>query len=412
MNQTELAELIAGGESSGVEFKRDDIRPDRFAREVVALLNLEGGYILLGVEDDGSVTGLNRPAREAEEWVMEAARISVLPATIPFWETVDMDGKLVGVVTIPRDAPDKPYKARRGGAWVTHVRVGTTTRDATREEEERLYQQSGLVRYGLKPVVGSTVADLDLRRLTEYLGRILDGEVPGEDDDAEWERLLRNLELVTGPPEHPMATVNGCLLFGLDPRRLLPQSGIRAICYVGDEPDYTTRADEDIGGAMVPLHMRNGMKMEGGLVDQAWDFVRRNTVPSAHLEGMRRIDRWEYPEAAVREAVANAVVHRDYGIARHGHHAHHLQRPLGSAEPRSAAEHGHAGRHEAWSALRPQPDPSERDAGLRLRRCAGHGRAKPHHSDDAGAQRHGTRSDRRRAPLHRAALEAWAGWQC
>lgn len=315
MNQTELAELIAGGESSGVEFKRYDICPDRFAREVVALLNLEGGHILLGVEDDGSVTGLNRPAREAEEWVMEAALISVLPATIPFWETVDMDGKLVGVVTIPRDAPDKPYKARRSGAWVTHVRVGTTTRDATREEEERLYQQSGLVRYGLKPVVGSTVADLDLRRLTEYLGRILDGEVPGEDDDAEWERLLRNLELVTGPPEHPMATVNGCLLFGLDPRRLLPQSGIRAICYVGAEPDYTTRADEDIGGAMVPLHMRNGMKMEGGLVDQAWDFVRRNTEPSAHLEGMRRVDRWEFPEAAVREAVANAVVHRDYGIA-------------------------------------------------------------------------------------------------
>ena len=95
----------------------------------------------------------------------------------------------------------------------------------------------------------------------------------------------------------------------VDPRRLLPQSGIRAICYVGDEPDYTTRADEDIGGAMVPLHIRNGMTMEGGLVDLAWDFVGRNTVPSAHLDGMRRIDGWEYPEAAVREALANAVVH-------------------------------------------------------------------------------------------------------
>ena len=315
MNQTELGELIAGGESSGVEFKRDDVRPDRLGREIVALLNLQGGHILLGVEDDGAVSGLNRSAQEVEEWVMEVARANVLPATIPFWETVTLDGKTVGIVSVPHDAPDKPYKARRGGAWVTHVRVGTTTRDATREEEERLYQQSGLVRYGLKPVLGSSIADLDLRRLIEYLGRILEGDVPAEDDEGEWERLLRNLELVTGPPEHPMATVNGCLLFGVDPRRLLPQSGIRAICYVGDEPDYATRADEDIGGPMVPLHMRNGMTMEGGLVDLAWDFVRRNTVPSAHLDGMRRIDRWEYPEAAVREAVANAVVHRDYGIA-------------------------------------------------------------------------------------------------
>ena len=315
MNQTELAELIAGGESSGVEFKRDDVRPDRLGREIVALLNLQGGRILLGVEDDGAVSGLNRPAREVEEWVMEVARANVLPATTPFWETVTLDGKTVGVVSVPHDAPDKPYKARRGGAWVTHVRVGTTTRDATREEEEPLYQRSGLVRYGLKPVLGSSIADLDLRRLIEYLGRVLEGDVPAEDDEAEWERLLRNFEFVTGPPEHPMATVNGRLLFGVDPRRLMPQSGIRAICYVGDEPDYATRADEYIGGAMVPLRMRNGMTMEGGLVDLAWDFVRRNTVPSAHLEGMRRIDRWEYPETAVREAVANAVVHRDYSIA-------------------------------------------------------------------------------------------------
>ena len=314
MNPRELAELIAGGENSGVEFKRDDIRPDRLGREIAALSNLEGGHILLGVEDDGSVSGLSRAAREVEEWVMEAARNSVLPATIPFWETVAVDDKLVGIVSILRGAPDKPYKARRGGAWVTHVRVGTTTRDATREEEERLYQPSGLVRAGTKPVSGSSVADLDLRRLTEYLGRVLDGDVPGEDDAEEWEQLLRNLELATGPADHAMATVNGCLLFGLDPRRLLPHSGIRAICYVGTEPDYAARADETIGGALVPLRMRNGMKMEGGLVDLAWDFVRRNTRPSAHLDGMQRVDRWEFPEAAVREAVANAVVHRDYGI--------------------------------------------------------------------------------------------------
>ncbi|MBI2951828.1 putative DNA binding domain-containing protein, partial [bacterium] len=51
MLRTELAELIQHGENSGVEFKRDDVRPDSLAKEIVALLNLEGGYILLGVED-------------------------------------------------------------------------------------------------------------------------------------------------------------------------------------------------------------------------------------------------------------------------------------------------------------------------------------------------------------------------
>jgi ATP-dependent DNA helicase RecG len=51
------------------------------------------------------------------------------------------------------------------------------------------------------------------------------------------------------------------------------------------------------------------------LVEQARDFVRRNTTPSAYLEGGRRIDRWEYPEEVVREVVVNALVHRDYSIS-------------------------------------------------------------------------------------------------
>ena len=145
MNENTLSELIRSGENSGVEFKRDLTRPERLGREVAALLNLEGGYILLGVDDDGSVSGLSPASlRGLEEWVMQVARDHVRPSMIPYWQTVAMDsGAVVGVVSIPSDAPDKPYKARRGSAWVTQARVGTTTRDATREEEERLYQASG-----------------------------------------------------------------------------------------------------------------------------------------------------------------------------------------------------------------------------------------------------------------------------
>jgi ATP-dependent DNA helicase RecG len=67
MNRTELDEMIRGGESSGVEFKRDDVRPERLAKEMAAFLNLEGGYILLGVEKDGTVSGLTRSPQQAEE---------------------------------------------------------------------------------------------------------------------------------------------------------------------------------------------------------------------------------------------------------------------------------------------------------------------------------------------------------
>jgi len=75
---------------------------------------------------------------------MEIARTHVRPATIPYWSTVNWgDGRIVGVISLAADAPDKPYKAKRGSAWMTQVRVDTTARDATDEEEARLYMQSG-----------------------------------------------------------------------------------------------------------------------------------------------------------------------------------------------------------------------------------------------------------------------------
>ena len=316
MNKADLIELIRSGENSGVEFKRADLRPERLATEIAALLNLEGGYIFLGVEDNGSVAGLTREPRKVEEWVMETARTHVLPATIPFWETVDWgNGKTVGVISLPRDAPDKPYKAKRGENWVTQVRVGTTTRTAGREEEERLYLQGGLSRYGLKPVSGTALDSLNQRHLRDYFGRVLGGSVPPTNDVDQWQRLLQNLELATPAAGRMVATIDGMLLFGKNPKRFLPQSGIRAICYLGPEPDYATRADEDLKGPMVPLcDPEDGELVKLGLVDKAWDFVRRNTTPSAYLEGARRIDRWEFPESVVREAVVNALVHRDYSI--------------------------------------------------------------------------------------------------
>ena len=183
MNKAGLIELIRNLESSGVDFKRDDISPEKMAGEIVGLLNLNGGHILLGVENDGTVTGLTRGRKDAEEWVMQVARTHVQPATIPFWETIDWDtSSVVGIVSLPADAPDKPYKAKRGSAWVTKIRVGTTTRNATREEEERLYQQSGRLQYGLKPVPGAALDALDVRRLQDYFARVLGGHAPDVED--------------------------------------------------------------------------------------------------------------------------------------------------------------------------------------------------------------------------------------
>ena len=315
MNRKELTELLQNGENSGVEFKRDDVSPERLAARITALLNLEGGYVLLGVEDDGSISGLTRESNKAEEWVMQIARDHIDPAFIPYWEPFAVEDKLIGIISLHANAPDKPYKAKRGSAWVTYIRAGTTTRLATREEEERLYQQAGRLIFGLKPVPGTTLESFDKRRLHDYFVRVVETDTPPFGDVEQWERLLQNMDFATSAAGHIASTVDGLLLFGQKPGRFLPQSGIRALCYPGDEPDYAARADEYIKGPLVSLSTSTGLVFEPGLVDSGWDFVRRNTTPTAWLERAQRYQRWEYPESVVRELLVNALVHRDYSIS-------------------------------------------------------------------------------------------------
>lgn len=313
MNRTELAELIRHGENSGVEFKRDDVQNHDLAKELVSFLNLEGGTVLLGVEDDGRVSGTTR--ERLDEWVAEVCRVKITPPIVPrlTWIRDVEAGRHVLAVGVTMGS-DKPYARVHDGRSTYFIRVGSTSREASRDEIQRMFQASGYLHYGLKPVSGAGFDALDLRRLRDYFARVLGGVAPPDEDRAEWTTLLRNVELMTESAGQEVASIDGLLLFGKSVHRFLPQSGIRALCYPGREPSYATRADEDLRGAMVPLGATDGSIVETGLVEQALDFVRRNTTPTAQLEDGRRIDRWEYPEEVLREAVVNALVHRDYSI--------------------------------------------------------------------------------------------------
>jgi ATP-dependent DNA helicase RecG len=316
MLKIELAELIRNGENSGVEFKRDDVHPDSLAKEIAALLNLEGGYILLGVEDDGTISGLARSPKKAEEWVMDIGRDHIRPSVIPYWETILWEGsKVIGIITLPADSPDKPYKAKRGTHWQIYVRVGSTSREATREEEARLYQASGLMRYEIKSVPGTTVADLDHRRFENYFRDILGQDCPASGDDEAWRKILLNTDTLKADRGQIMTTVAGLLLFGNNPNRYLPQAGITATAYPGDQKDYATTDEEVIRGPLVSVFSRRGKVIETGIIDQAVDFAARNMGATAWLENGRRRRRKAYPIEAVREAIVNAVAHRDYTIS-------------------------------------------------------------------------------------------------
>jgi hypothetical protein len=97
MLKSDLLQLIANGENSGIDFKRDDLRPEQLAKEIVAMANLKGGSVLLGVEDDGSISGIQRT--DLELWVMDTVfSRGVHPMILPYYEEVMLDdGKRVAV---------------------------------------------------------------------------------------------------------------------------------------------------------------------------------------------------------------------------------------------------------------------------------------------------------------------------
>ena len=308
MTRTELLEMIHNGENSGVEFKRDVIQNHDLAKELVAFANFQGGVVLVGVEDDGGVSGITRD--NLEEWVMTACRDKVRPGLIPFYEVVkDVEpGKDVAAVRVSRGFDVQTLWHKNKNAY--YIRVGTQSREPSPDELSRLFQQRGTFRAELRPVSGAVLADLDLRRLKNYFSRVRQQEVPADNDEAGWATLLFNTEIMV----EDGITVSGMLLFGRTPNRFLPQAGIAAAAFPGHNKDYGARERSALRGPLTPLLSDADEIVEAGLVEQALSFVQRNTAVAGHLQegGARREEVSSYPKEAVREAVVNALVHRDY----------------------------------------------------------------------------------------------------
>lgn len=310
MTKTELLESIRNGENSGVEFKRDDIDTRGLAEEIVALANLQGGKVLLGVEDDGTVSGIQRP--DLELWVMNVCCDLVRPELIPYFEIIqDVDaGRSVAVVQIERGWTVHHVWQKNHRTY--YIRVGTRSREASQEELERLFQQRGMFRLETRPVSGAGFEALDLRRLKDYFKRVRKQAHPKNDDVPGWKLLLENTEFMAAGSAGLSCTVAGILLFGCQPNRYLPQAGIDAVCYPGTVPDYAAKERIQVRGSMVPLRSQ-GRLLENGLVEDCLAFVKRNIPDETDLEdGLRRVVREGFPGEVIREAVVNALVHRDY----------------------------------------------------------------------------------------------------
>lgn len=314
MLKTELLEIIANGENSGVEFKRDDIRPEQLAKEVVAMANFQGGYIILGVEDDGSISGIQRP--KLEEWVMNIFQGKIHPMILPYYEEVKLDNdKLVAIVSFPMGI-SKPYVVRHGGKEEIYIRVGTTSRQATREQQMRLFELGGMLHTELMPVPRTDMSCLDDARLLNYIKDVLrDPDVPKTSE--EWHTRLLGLGFLTDSTGRIHCTIAGLVLFGKHPRRYLKQAGLRVMSFSGEDKEYQAALDDIIDAPMVGRWaFENGEKrlIDGGIIEQFMDMMTPFISQESDFlnNELRRETQWFYPLEAIRETLINALAHRDW----------------------------------------------------------------------------------------------------
>lgn len=312
MTRSQLLEMITNGENSGVEFKRDDIRPEQLAKEIVAFANFKGGRVLLGVEINGAISGITRS--QLEEWVMNAVSGRVTPQIIPYYEENEIEpGKRVAIVGVESGA-NKPYALGDGDRLDFFIRVGSESRRADRDTLRRLFQASENIHFETTPVSGATWEHFDQARISGYFQLIRRfKELPGEQEFASWERLLINNDyMVSTEQGKVVASVAGCVLFQKQPSRFLPAAGVNAAAFRGLEKEYDSLARERFDAPMVALP-RKRHPATHGLLEDVLAFVQRYTSGEM-LQGARRVRQWLYPKEVVREALLNSLIHRDWTI--------------------------------------------------------------------------------------------------
>ncbi|MGA1871940.1 MAG: RNA-binding domain-containing protein [bacterium] len=314
MLKDELLELIANGENSGIEFKRDDMRPEDLAKEIVALANFQGGRIFIGVEDDGTISGIQRS--NLEEWVMIVFRDKIHPMILPYYEEVLIEkNRKVAIISFPQGIT-KPYVVRHKGREDIYIRVGSTSQLASREQQARLYAIGGMLHTELMPVPGTNFSSMDKARLDNYLKDILhDPDIPKT--VSEWEIRLSRLGIMVETIDGKMlCTIAGLVLFGIKPRRYLRQSGLRIMAFSGKDKEYKAKLDITHDAPLVGRWDTNGEKtlIDPGIVEHFLNSItpfisqESGTVSS----NMRREKEWFYPLEVLREAVLNALAHRDW----------------------------------------------------------------------------------------------------
>ncbi len=294
MTPEEVATIIARGEDSRHQFKRDFANTESMAAELAAFANMGGGLLLVGVSDDGAIAGLTTSdISRLNQILSNAASQHVKPPLNPTSSNVQTDQGLLMVIEVP-EGLNKPYVDANGRIW---VKAGADKRQVTaREEMQRMFQQSGLIYADELAVTSASIDNIDQREFAGYFERRYRKPIAAA--SMPLVRLLQNLNLA----RNGIPNLAGMLLFAKTPHSYLPAFIIKAIAFPG--------------AALHDTHYLDNETIDGTLATQyqhAMAFIKRNLH---HVQVQRggRVCRFDdqFPDH-VRDAGAATCL---YGVCR------------------------------------------------------------------------------------------------
>lgn len=269
---------------------------ETLAETIVAFANTDGGTIVLGVDEKtGRSTGDLYP-EDVDGLLQEALRRCRPPVELECRQE-EIAGGFAFFIRVPRTAELHSLIDGR-----VLVRRQSENRPLTGEEIRHLAATKSGGDFEAEIVPGARRDDLDNGVVEEFLQKWQ------EKHRRPWSRSVDDLLVRIGAlTEAGEVTVAGMLLFGQDPQAFLPQSGLVFVKFPGTEPrseegvaGYSRR--EDVGGPLPRI------------IQRTWAVLMEEMRTGAVIKGLERKEQTEYPPAAVREALVNAVAHRDYRL--------------------------------------------------------------------------------------------------
>ncbi|MGB9929831.1 MAG: RNA-binding domain-containing protein [Methanosarcina sp.] len=289
----EIKELVNSGESETLEFKEKF--DERTVESAVAFANVKGGIILIGVSDKGTIIGVDIGKETLAKWANQVSD-KTEPQLIPEIEVLEFESKKVVAVKIP-EYPIKPVSVR-GRCF---KRVNNSNRSMNSQEISEMHLQSTGMSWDRFPAAGKSLEDLDLEKIRKYIRKAKASGRKGFGEEEDPIQVLEKMDLVKdGKP-----TWAAGLLFCKEGKRFLSQAVIH--CGRFKDQDQTIVIDDRL--------IENTLLEQ---VEEAMNFVRKNTGVKFVMTGKpEREEIWDYPLEAIREAVVNAVCHRDYTALAH-----------------------------------------------------------------------------------------------